>query len=203
MGFWELFIINLKETSALEWIAVLSGVAYVILAAKESIWCWPVSLTGVTIYIFLCFQANLYSEMMLQIFYFAMAFYGWSQWLRREKKLDSNSIVSRKITQHASGITAVVVITLITGYSLKTYTDAALPYLDAFTSVASIYATYLVAKKVLENWLYWIVIDLVSVYIYANRQMAMTALLYLFFVVIAVYGYYIWQKRWKKRKLYA
>ncbi|MFN3917491.1 MAG: nicotinamide riboside transporter PnuC [Flavobacteriales bacterium] len=203
MMFWELFIANLKETSALEWIAVLSGVAYVIFAAKENIWCWPASLTGVTIYIFLCFQANLYSEMILQVFYFVMAFYGWSEWLKRKKQLESNPIVSRKITQHVLGIIAIILITLVAGYSLKTYTNAALPYLDAFTSVASIYATYLVAKKVLENWLYWIVIDLVSVYIYTNRQLAMTALLYLFFVIIAIYGYYVWRKNWKKRKLYA
>ena len=203
MAFWEIFWNNLIHTSSFEWVGVLAGITYVILAARESIWCWPASLLGVTIYAYLCYEAKLYPEAALQVFYFAMAFYGWSLWSKYPKFDAKKPVVRWGWKKHVLVITGLIALAVTSGYILTLYTDAALPYLDSFTTISAVFTTYMVAQKILENWIYWIVIDLLSVYLYCQRDLALTSILYLFFAVIALYGYYQWFRSWKERKLYA
>lgn len=186
----------LNSLNLLETLAVVLSLAYVILAAKEKIAAWYCAFISVGIYIFLCIKAHLYAETFLQFFYLIMAVVGWYQWNTKSfKNLPSPKIIQLPLKRHLLNILLSSIVTLATGFFISKYTQAALPYLDAFTTVFSLYATWMVAKKVLENWLYWIVIDLVSFILYSSRNLHLSGLLYLLFTVLAIYGYFTWKKK--------
>ena len=175
--------------SIIESIAVLFSVLYVILATKQNIWCWAAAGISVALYIYICFSAQLFPETGLQVFYLVMAFYGYYNWAKKEQDL--------QITQWSAGIhlTLIItgaIITFLMGFYFATYTSAKMPIVDSFTTVFSVIATYMVTKKVLENWLYWIVIDVVSIYLYYNRELHLTSLLFLAYTIIAIFGYFMW-----------
>ena len=179
---------------AVECIAVLFSILYVILAAKESIWCWGAGAISVSLYIYICFFAQLYPETGLQVFYLFMAFYGYYHWNKKEQSLQ---ISEWSISKHLFILIVGAVLTFLMGFYFTTYTNAKMPIADSFTTVFSIFATYMVAKKILGNWLYWIVIDIVSVYLYFSRDLHLTSLLFLAYTVIAIFGYFSWIKKMK------
>ena len=180
----------------LETIAVIFSLIYVVLAAKENKWCWVASTISVSLYIYICYYAELYAETGLQIFYLMMAFYGMWNW--SEKKKDKNIKVTEwSYKKHIVILITGSLLTLILGFYFTTYTNAKLPILDSFTTVFRLFATYMVVNKVLENWIYWIVIDLVSVKLYYNRELEQTAVLFMIYTVIAVFGYFSWLKKFK------
>ncbi|WP_017730077.1 nicotinamide riboside transporter PnuC [Nafulsella turpanensis] len=185
----------------LEGLAVLLGLTYVLLAARESIWCWPAAFLSVCIYVYLCLEARLYAETGLQIFYLIMAVVGWWSWSGRSKgpasAENSLPIIRWSLKTHLLIILANTAATLLLGWTLEVYTDAANPLLDSFTTVFSLFTTWMVTQKVLENWLYWVVIDAASVYLYASRDLYLTALLFLLYTVIAIAGYLRWQKQYQ------
>lgn len=176
----------------IEIIAVFFAVAYVILAAKESIWCWLAALISVLLYIYICYNAKLYPETGLQVFYLIMAAYGYSQWNKPKK--DTN-IVSWSKQKHLLIIIVSSIISFGLGYYFDQYTDAKLPYLDSTTTTFSLFATYMLTKKVLENWIYWIIIDLTSIYLYYSRDLTISAGLFVLYVAIATIGYFQWKKK--------
>ncbi len=175
----------------IETLAVLFSIAYVILAAKESIWCWGAAAISVILYIYICYTAQLYPETGLQVFYLIMAFYGYYQW---NKKKGTLQITQWSISKQLLIILIASILTFLMGFYFATYTNAKMPIVDSFTTVFSIFATYMVTKKVLGNWLYWIVIDAVSVYLYFSRDLHLTALLFIAYTIIAVFGYFKWLK---------
>lgn len=187
--------INIPES-----IAVLLSIAYVIFAAKEIILAWYCAFLSVSIYIYLCLNAQLYAETFLQIFYLIMAIVGWYQWkFNSSEDKSGKKIIQLPLKKHLTNILLSSLATVIAGYLLSIYTQAALPYIDAFTTVFSLYATWMVAQKVLENWLYWIVIDLVSFYLYTSRELYLTGLLYILFTLLAIFGYLSWKKSFKAK----
>ena len=178
--------------SIIESIAVFFSILYVILALKESIWCWAAAAISVILYIYICYTAQLYPETGLQAFYLLMAFYGYYQW----NKNDSNLQIQQwTTTKHLLILLTGATLTFLMGFYFTIYTNSAMPLVDSFTTVFSVFATYMVTKKVIENWLYWIVIDAVSVYLYFSRDLQLTSLLFLAYTVIAVFGYFSWLKR--------
>ena len=177
--------------SLIETIAVFFSVVYVILAAKESIWCWAAALISVSIYIYICFQAQLYAETGLQVFYFIMAIYGYFSWSKNNSLLRINELA---ISNHILIMILGSLLTFLLGFYLSAYTDAQLPIVDSFTTVFSIIATYMVVKKILSNWLYFIIIDTVSIYLYFSRDLHLTALLFSLYTIIAVIGYWKWSQ---------
>ena len=183
--FSELMVFNLES------IAVLFSIIYVILVAKESIWCWTAAIISVSLYIFICYEAKLYAETALQFFYLIMAVAGYFFWKESpdKKQLDIKEL---SIGNHALILFAGIIFTLILGYVLTIYTQAKLPLLDSFTTIFSIIATFMVIKKILENWLYFIAIDLVSIYLYNTRDLQQTAILFVLYAIIACVGYYNW-----------
>lgn len=183
------------NTPLLEWIAVLTGLLYVILAAKKSIWCWLFALISSGIFVYLCFDAKLYVETVLQLFYVVMAVVGYIFWKANEN--ESKFIVTWPISFHAVNILASLLFSIGLGYLLDTYTDQASPYIDSFTTVFSLAATFMVTKRVLNNWLYWIVIDLVSINLYFSRGLQLSSVLYLIFTVLAIFGWMEWRKQYK------
>jgi nicotinamide mononucleotide transporter len=188
-----LFLNNLNfNWSIIESVAIFFSILYVILALKESIWCWGAAAISVTLYIYICYTAQLYPETGLQVFYLLMAFYGYYQWNKNDSKL---KIQQWKTTKHLLIILLGALLTFLMGFYFTIYTNAAMPLVDSFTTVFSVFATYMVTKKVLGNWLYWIVIDAVSVYLYFSRDLHLTSLLFIVYTVIAIFGYFSWLKR--------
>lgn len=177
----------------IESIAVLFSILYAILAVKENIWCWGAALISVSLYIYICFSAQLYPETGLQVFYFIMAIIGYYMWNKENKE----EIKEWSEIKHLLIILLGAILTFFMGFYFSTYTNSHMPIIDSFTTVFSIIATYMVIKKVLGNWLYWIVIDAVSVYLYFNRDLHLTSLLFIAYTIIAIFGYFSWMKKMK------
>jgi len=177
----------------IESIAVLFSILYIILAVKENIWCWGAALISVSLYIYICFSAQLYPETGLQVFYFIMAIIGYYMWNKENKE----EIKEWSEIKHLLIILSGAILTFFMGFYFSTYTNSQMPIIDSFTTVFSIIATYMVIKKVLGNWLYWIVIDAVSIYLYFNRDLHLTSLLFICYTIIAIFGYFSWMKKMK------
>jgi nicotinamide mononucleotide transporter len=184
--------------SPLEMAAVAFGVLYLVLAIRQNILCWPAALIGVLLSLVLFWDARLYMEAGLQIFYAAMAFYGWQQWRAgASRRLESNLPVSTwPLRTHALAIAGTLAASAAIGTALAR-TDAAFPYLDTFTSIAAIVTTYMVARKILENWIYWLVIDAIGVYLYTARGLYLYAALFVLYLVLVVLGYFRWLRDWR------
>lgn len=181
----------------IETIAIIFSLLYVILAAKEHISCWTAAIVSVSLYIYICYEARLYSETGLQIFYLFMAFYGWWNWSKKSNSPVLN-ITEWGLTKHLLIIIVGVISTFFMGFYFTIYTDASMPILDAFTTIFSIAATYMMVKKVLGNWLYWIVIDITSIHLYQERALEKTAILFMLYTAMAIFGYFSWAKQIKK-----
>lgn len=182
----------LAAMSSWEIIAVILALAYLLLAMREKISCWYAAFASTAIYTFLFWDVSLLMESALQIFYLVMAVYGWWQWRHHRDKQRDLHIHRWPLRFHLIVFSAVAVLTLVFGYVLEANTSAALPYLDSFTTWGAVITTIMVARKVLENWIYWFVIDGVSIYLYLDRELYLTALLFLIYVVLVVIGFFQW-----------
>lgn len=182
----------LAAMSAWEAAAVLLGIAYLLLAMRESLWCWYAAFASTSIFLVLFWQVSLLMESALQVYYLLMAVYGWWKWQQGETGSDALAISSWPMAYHLRALAAVLAISLTSGLLLRHHSDAALPFLDSFTTWGSILTTWMVARKILENWLYWLVIDSVSIYLYVDRGLFLTALLFAAYLVIALFGYRKW-----------
>jgi nicotinamide mononucleotide transporter len=198
MGTWLQSLLDAAlSMSPWEVMAVIFAIAYLLLAVREKILCWLFAFISTAIYTVLFWDVSLLMESALNVYYMAMAVYGWQQWTRgggNGNAPQALSIRTMSGRQHALVIGLIVVLTLISGYLLGKYSSAAWPFVDSFTTWASVITTYLVARKYLENWLYWLVIDSVSVPLYIDRGLHLTALLFVAYIVIAVFGYIGWRR---------
>jgi nicotinamide mononucleotide transporter len=207
MTYWELF-------------AVVLAVIYLLLAMKANIWCWMAAFISTAIYTVLFWKVSLLMESVLNIYYMGMALYGYWVWQQDGSGLKvtnvdtvdvtapsgctsvTNSaeqmgtlVLSWSLNKHLVLIGVTAIVSLVVGYLMANYTAASFPYLDAATTCYAVMTTYLVAKKVLENWLYWIVIDLVSIYLYFQKGLMLTTGLFMAYVIMAGMGYWMWRKR--------
>ena len=178
----------------LETVAVLLGIAYLLFAMRENSLCWYCAFISTGIYIWIFGDVSLYMESALNAYYMVMAVYGWYQWQRGGTGAKGIKLGSWGIMQHAAAIGLVLVLSAVSGYLLSQNTDARMPYIDSFTTWGSVITTYMVARKVLENWLYWIVIDGVSIFLYIDRGLYQTVGLYSLYLILAVVGYIAWRK---------
>mgnify|MGYP001352246510 FL=1 len=178
----------------MEAIAVILAIIYLLLAVKQDIRCWYAAIFSSSLYFFIMYSAGLYMEAILQIFYIAMAFYGWSQWRNIVEGNTELVVRTWKSSQHIKAIFSVLIMTLISGWVLKEYTNAALPFLDGLTTWGAIVATYMVAKRLLENWIYWFVIDSVSIFLFISRGLYLTSFLFFVYLIIIYFGYKSWTK---------
>ena len=187
----------LSAMSALEIIGVIAGIVYIVGAAKEQLWCWYAAFIGTAAFLVLFWQVKLLMESALQVYYLAMAVYGWHTWQQGTSKTQNLPIKSWPLSHHLLACIAIACASLISGYLLSQYTEAALPYLDAVTTWGSIFTTWMVAQKILQNWLYWIVIDALSIVLYLDRELYLTAALFVLYVLIAGFGYYTWRHHYR------
>lgn len=187
-----------QGSSWLELVAVIFAIFYLVLAVRENSLCWYAAFISTSIFLVIFWQVKLYMESGLQVYYLAMAIYGWYEWTRGGTKHAGIAITTWSSRTHVVVLFAIMAATLISGQLLQTYSDAGLPYLDSFTTWASVVTTYMVAKKVLENWLYWLVIDSVAIYLYLDRELYYTALLFVAYVFIAIFGFFMWRREYRK-----
>lgn len=176
--------------------AVILAVAYLLLAMKESLWCWYAAFVSTAIFTVLFWDASLLMESGLQIYYLGMAVFGWYQWRKGSVKQSQADLKIHTWTgrQHIYAIGLVIALSLVSGFFLSNHTQAAWPFVDSFTTWASVVTTYMVTRKVLENWLYWLVIDSISIFLYWDRGLHLTALLFVAYLVICIFGYLQWRR---------
>jgi len=183
----------------LEWIAALVILANIYLAARQNIWCWPVGVVGVSLYLYVFFTAKLYSDTLLQVFFLVMQFYGWYHWVRGGVDRSTSLAAVKRLTLRqwcwtaagAAGGTAAL------GTVMHRFTDAALPYPDAFVATVSVIAQFMMTRKVLENWTLWIVVNVVSIAIYSIKALYPTVGLYLANLVLCIVAYREWNASWR------
>lgn len=200
MTFFDTLWNNISDTSGVEWFAVATGILYVVFAARKQMICWLFALLSSLAFVYLCFSFQLYIETLLQCFYVVMAVVGWMLW-RIEAKAKENHAKEIRVwswRSHALNIALSGIATLLIGYFFDNFTNQQNPYMDAFTTCFSLVATYMVTRKVLENWIYWIVIDVVSIFLYAQRGLALSATLYVVFTVLAALGFLNWYRLYKR-----
>ena len=205
-----------NEILAMNWlelIAVIASLAYVVLAGKSNIWCWPAAIVSSSLYCYILLDVNLFMDSVLQVYYIAMAVYGWAQWrqiglLDDDKSTSSRNANSDEIAPlqswpamlHFKLIAILSLVSLVIGYVMENYTQADFAYLDTFTTVFSVYATYLIAIRLLETWLYWIVIDIVGLYIYNEKSLNLTMLLFAGYTVLAAWAYWQWRALYQQQQ---
>ncbi len=179
--------------------AVILALAYLVLAIRQNIWCWFCAAISTAMYVYLFARVNLYMESLLNVFYFGMAIYGWTVW--RGGEADGELPVSVWPLQvHVYAVSCIIFLAAASGFLLAIFTDAAYPYIDSATTFAAVWATFLVARKILENWWYWLVIDVVSVFIYWTRGLEATAVLFVVYVVLIPIGLFAWTRSWRQHQ---
>jgi nicotinamide mononucleotide transporter len=180
--------------STLEIIATITGIIAVALQAKEKILAWPFAIVSVVILAYIFFFQKLYSDFGLHIIYIFLNIYGWVIWSNKREEAEVTKTVL--MTENHKGMALVVTLigTVVLGYIMATSTDADVPYFDAFTTCGSLVAQYLLAKKYLQNWLLWIMVDVVAIPVYVYKELYLVAFLFLVYLVICVYGYLLWKQ---------
>jgi nicotinamide mononucleotide transporter len=191
-----------QALTAMSWweaAAVVLGIAYLLLAVRENICCWYAAFLSTAIFGVLFWDVNLLMESALQVYYLIMAVYGWWQWRPGSGGGEVLQIQRWPWHRHVLAAVAIAVLTLISGYWLQQNTEAAMPFLDSFTTWGAVLTTWMVARKILENWLYWLLIDGLSIYLYLDRGLYLTALLFLLYIIIAIFGYRQWKQHYQKQ----
>lgn len=183
-----------RQTSWIEYAAVITALVYLALAAFEKVLCWLFGIISSLIYVYLCYSSKLYLETLLQGFYVVMGFYGWLQWEKNKGDQSTAPIRQWKLGRHIMIIIAGGIAGVLLGFIFSSYTEAAQPYFDGLVTGYSLIATWMVTKKLLENWIYWIVIDAASIILYSNRGLYLSGLLFFIFTVVAVGGFFAWKK---------
>jgi len=183
--------------SLIEVIAVLLATAYLLLAIRENIWCWLCAGISTAIYVYLFINAKLYMESALNAYYFVMAIYGWSLWSSRRADSEHMPVVVWRAKWHAVAIAVILMISAVSGYLMQHFTDAVYPYVDSLTTWGAIWATFLVARKVLENWWYWLAVDFVSIFLFWSNHLELTAMLFAAYVIMIPFGLISWTRSWR------
>ena len=187
------------QNSLLELVAVIFAIVYLLLAVNTNILCWLAAGISALIFLYIFWGAKLYMESALQVYYFVMAVFGWYQWKLPSDTSATLSISMWSMQQHAGAVALIVFFTCISGHLLNSGTDAQLPYMDSLTTWGSVVTTFMVVRKILENWIYWLVIDLVSIYLYLDRELYFTAILFAVYIVIIFFGWFSWLKSYQRK----
>jgi nicotinamide mononucleotide transporter len=182
-----------RTTSWVEISAVALAIAYLLLAIRQSISCWAAAFASSCLYVWVLFGARLYMESVLNAYYAAMAVYGFWEW-RGGKGRASLGVSRWSVKRNALGFTGVVALSLVSWYFLGRYTAAAWPLADSMVTWGSVFATFLVARKVYENWHWWLVIDSASLCLYFTRRLYLTMLLFALYLVLIVVGMREWRR---------
>lgn len=180
------------STSGVEFVAALLAAAYLVLAIRQHAGCWFAAFVSSCLYVRVLFGAHLYMESALNGFYAAMALYGYWQW-RSGAAGHGVRVVRWPLMRHGWGLLGVVALACVSSFFLRRFTAAALPFVDSLVTWSSVFATFLVARKVYENWHWWLVIDSLSLGLYVTRHLYLTALLFCVYLALIVVGMREWR----------
>lgn len=186
--------------SPLEISAAVFGAVSVYLSTRENIWSWPTAIINVTLYTIVFYQSRLYADMGLQVFYLTLSIYGWYNWLHGGEHHTVLRVSRASLRTLAVLALLVVAGSLALGATLYAHTNAAIPFLDSALVATSLAAQWLMTRKVLENWLLWIAVDVVYVPMFISRGLLATAVLYAVFLVLAMLGYISWRRSYLQRQ---
>ena len=190
----EGFASGLQNMTWLEAIAVFFGIASVFYSMREHIWVYPTGIVSTLIYVWICFEFKLYADMGINAYYFAMSIYGWFIWTHPKKNQEILPVtwLDSRGWLYSAGLFAISYPSLV--FVLGNFTDSGVPYLDSFTTASAFVGMWLMAKKKVENWIFWIITDLVSVPLYFYKGLLLTSFQFLFFTVLATMGLFAWIK---------
>jgi nicotinamide mononucleotide transporter len=181
------------DTSVIELAAAALAVAYLLLAIRQRVSCWIAAFVSSCMYVWVLFGAHLYMESVLNVFYAAMAVYGFWQW--QHGRGGAALIVTRwPIARHLGALLGVTALSVVSSFFLRRFTPAAWPFADSMVTWSSVFATFLVARKVYENWHWWLVIDSVSLCLYFTRRLYVTMLLFALYLILIVIGMREWRR---------
>lgn len=201
MEFIQTIIESLNVMTTYEAIAMILAIAYIVLAIKQSLWCWPAAFVSTLIYTILFYDVSLLMDSALNAYYLIMAVYGWYSW-KYGGKLEQQEleVTTYGLNKNIQIIIVLTIISLVFGYVMANYTSADFAYVDSFTTVFAVFSTYMLAKKIIENWMYWIVIDIISIYIYIQKGLNLTAVLFMIYTILAFIAYQNWKKEYDNTK---
>jgi len=183
----------------LEAVGTFFAACYVVLATRQIIWCWPSGLVAGVLMFIVLLESKLYPSALLQIYFFAMSIYGWYEWKRGGEQHLGVQVNWLPVSRHLIIVATVIAAALISGW-LWTGTEATNPYLDSFVMIVSIVATFMVARKIIENWIYWLVADSVYIYLYLSNDLFFYAGLSVFYMIMASIGLRAWIVDWRQHR---
>ena len=187
-----------RAISAPELISAVLGIAYLLLAVRRSRWCWLAGGASCAILVYLAAQKHLPMQSLLNLYYVGVSVYGFWHW-SRDAADAADAVTMWPLRAHVAACAAIVVVSVVSAQWLARETQAASPYLDSLTTWASLYATWLVARVKLENWVYWVVIDIALVWLFGAQKLYFIALLNLINTVVAIFGFAAWLKSYRVR----
>lgn len=194
---WGLKVLQWLTLHYLEVMATLTGFLYLFYSIEEKKWLWIYGLITSGMYVYICFDYGIYADMGINIYYVIVSVYGWIAWTSRNTKTKEVLHISNTGLKEGLVLLFLTMVSFILiAYILKTFTDSTIPYWDAFTTSASITATWMLARKKIEHWLIWIVVDAISVGLYIYKGLYPTSLLFLVYTILAAVGYIEWRKKW-------
>lgn len=200
----EGLLLQLLDTSPAELVSVVTGIAYVLLVVRQSRWCWVFGAVSSGILVVLAAEAGLPMQAALQVAYVLMAVYGFWHWSRAGRTTDVAAAALQVGTwpawKHAAAIASIAGMALLLAPHVSALTGAAWPRLDLAAMAGGLLATWMVARLLLENWLYWMVIDSVSIFLYASQGLAFIAVLYGVYLLISISGYFSWRARMRAQR---
>ena len=188
----------MEFTDIAQWSATILGVIYVLGAAFKKIWCWPFGIVGSFIFAWISFTANYYQDAILQLYYVGMGVYGWVNWKNSSQISQQINIQTRSKSFHIIFVGIGIALSIASGFYFKGLGND-LPFVDAFTTVFSVMVTWMVAKRILENWVYWILIDMVGIYMYYVKGLNVISGLFIFYTLFAIAGLYLWTEEYNRQ----
>ena len=195
-SFFQSVLNQFQQTGWLEWIGTISGFICIYLAAKENIWNWPVSIVSVLAYSIVFYESQLFGDAALQIYFLGTAFYGWYFWLYKKEKHEKPIEILTFKQWLFVGLSILILTGLLYAY-LKNFTKTDVPLADSFCTSMSFVAQLLMTRKILQSWILWIIVDICYVPLYLHKHLALTTVLYVALIVLAIIGYLDWKKTYK------
>lgn len=184
----------------IELLGLFFGLFYILFSIKQNVWCWPAGFITSALYIYVFFSTKFYADMGLQVYYLIVSVYGWYHWMfgAKSNKQDDLKISGTGIKLAFYLLLATTILFIIISYILVNFTDSEIPYWDAFTTAASFVATWMLARKIIEHWIIWIIVNTVSIGLYIYKGLYPTVILFTVYTILAIFGYIEWKKELKK-----
>ena len=196
----NLLIENIQQTTVIEVIAVFFGLLSVIYSRKQNILVFPTGIISVFIYVYICQKYGLYADMGINFFYLIMSIYGWYNWTHQNGEIKTRLVTRTNIIEKIYLSALIIIFFIVIRYILINHTDSTVPNIDAITTSIFLIGMWLMSLKKVENWILWIIGDIISVPLYAYKGLILTSAQYSIFLVIAIMGYISWKKSMENEK---